>query len=878
MGEPSCELDPKLLTEGDLVDSKEEKLLLKTLSQLLRSGRIKKKSCIYALLYSNVMNAVKEDARGIRWSKTMLYWVESILYTGGAGALRKLRGPCFEGFRKDVNKGGGKLPNDPNTLCAYFPSRSTIYSHLPPVEYYPQFDDELAKNIAKALDKKKCKKEVILSFDEIKPQRGYEYINHMKCVSGATGNVGMIPEKSILDKKYDDSWFINNEATGIAQFFVTDLSGNGTIPAFWTATNTFNCKWLVGHVENIIERLAKYGVIVKLTSSDGFSGSDLFAQKMLKKNIFHVYDYSHMLKLIRNRFLEVGLNIGKDKQYICMKYLLDMWKGSPSLRESAPTLQQDLATILKVDSVHPADKMCWLYVKKLFDVIPVLKSKQYENDIVATNIANLLEAMQNMYKAFEYSVDNKVTFEERIKLFNTGKDWIEKQVFGLTRQSKEMMCTNSRSLKLLYDYERLVYDNVVENQISFISTLVVENFFGTIRGRILYPTVRDYANCHSFAYRELVKRLIPNFCIPQSAKPLGKAYGMVQGLKFTVDDIELWDTVRKRIKLKEMRALNSDNDKRKQERCKFWVNRHPVTRRTLTLRQTTCSSRYGQSGGAISCPVKQCPRSFSYAAVCEKHIQEVHPEHFAALHQTPQVVQTDKSPSTSVFAELFDALVNISNSIQQEAQQVTQEGTDDALVVPLPNEIAPIEEYWLFFWDMEHTGGSNQNGRAMNSVYICDLIQGKEFQCKVKPMRNGKLNHSTFWSGQTHGIHSADLQNEEEFSVVFERMKDWTSRFPARQFVFVAHGSAAAEYSVLKNELFHAKKPLPANWCFLDSLPLARKLRPQCRNGLADLHRDFFGVPPPDHHNAKADTIALVRIEEAIISFTLRISKQFSID
>ncbi len=62
-------------------------------------------------------------------------------------------------------------------------------------------------------------------------------------------------------------------------------------------------------------------------------------------------------------------------------------------------------------------------------------------------------------------------------------------------------------------------------------------------------------NCHAFAYRELVKRLIPNFCIPQSAKPLGKAYAMVQGLKFTESDIELWDTVRKRLKLKDLRKL-----------------------------------------------------------------------------------------------------------------------------------------------------------------------------------------------------------------------------------------------------------------------------------------------------------------------------------
>jgi hypothetical protein len=68
--------------------------------------------------------------------------------------------------------------------------------------------------------------------------------------------------------------------------------------------------------------------------------------------------------------------------------------------------------------------------------------------------------------------------------------------------------------------------------ISFLTTLIVENFFSTVRAKVRYPNLWQYATYYYSATNELVKKLLGperGYSLPDTS--FGLKYDTVAGLK-----------------------------------------------------------------------------------------------------------------------------------------------------------------------------------------------------------------------------------------------------------------------------------------------------------------------------------------------------------
>ena len=218
--------------------------------------------------------------------------------------------------------------------------------------------------------------------------------------------------------------------------------------------------------------------------------------------------------------------------------------------------------------------MAWEPVKNLFKIIPLLRSSQYTNDSKAQSIALLLENMELLYVAFKFDPksDSTRTLEVRVKDWEKAVGWFQQELpndscnkYGITLAVSEMLQTTTLWLRALNERNKKI--NIIPNNICWLSTLIVENFFGTIRSHTLYPSLDDYAIIHDAAWRELVKRLIADFPVPQFKANIGKAYAVVEGLCFNMTDLPLYNSVQKARQLKNVRENNKSIDKEQQIHC-----------------------------------------------------------------------------------------------------------------------------------------------------------------------------------------------------------------------------------------------------------------------------------------------------------------------
>jgi len=254
------------------------------------------------------------DSSRMEWPLDYLHWSYSLHFYGGQRVMDYLRGKAYQG------QGKGKLENDPQQWCLYFPSTSTLRSHLPPVNVYAGIADSSIEKLGKAMDRKGTVKKVVLSFDEMEVRSGLIYLKSKGVFVGAT---------KIIKEEEATEQLISQLASSIVryvfQIFATSLDGSATWPLgylglvlhfcnrntnidlleFTSGTTKATGKYTHQVISDLINRLSKYNFEVIATSSDGYSGV-LEYVKLLKEThptVYHVFDYSHLVKNIRNYLL-----------------------------------------------------------------------------------------------------------------------------------------------------------------------------------------------------------------------------------------------------------------------------------------------------------------------------------------------------------------------------------------------------------------------------------------------------------------------------------------------------------------------------------------------------------------------------------------------
>src|SRR5690606_38052324 len=95
----------------------------------------------------------------------------------------------------------------------------------------------------------------------------------------------------------------NIRATHILQFFWTSTNGKVSFPLIYIPTNkTESAKWYyskIMYLKNEIQKI-NYNIKLQWTSSDGFEVVLTYSKLIKEENIYHIGDWLHLLKKLRN--------------------------------------------------------------------------------------------------------------------------------------------------------------------------------------------------------------------------------------------------------------------------------------------------------------------------------------------------------------------------------------------------------------------------------------------------------------------------------------------------------------------------------------------------------------------------------------------------
>lgn len=144
-----------------------------------------------------------------------------------------------------------------------------------------------------------------LVFDEIEIRHGLMY---RKFDGRIIGGVDLIPESKVFELRESD--IPNLLATHIMQIFLVSTDMRVTVPLGYFPTNGVSSQWLFNKISILVDQFLSFQVNINWTSSDGFKQASEFKIKMeafmkeKKIKYYHIYDYVHVLKNMRNNLLK----------------------------------------------------------------------------------------------------------------------------------------------------------------------------------------------------------------------------------------------------------------------------------------------------------------------------------------------------------------------------------------------------------------------------------------------------------------------------------------------------------------------------------------------------------------------------------------------
>ncbi|KAF0976225.1 hypothetical protein FDP41_004900 [Naegleria fowleri] len=273
-------------------------------------------------------------------------------------------------------------------LNLLLPSISTIKSYLPDLSFGKLADNDL-KDVVKAMAMNNISNKVIISYDEIEIRGGL-------CVMKSIGKVIGFTNRN--EKSFEDIYNSKKEitpdyiASHMCQFFATTIDGEMSFPICFGYHKSNHYEFITEKMTEIRDQFKRtsygnYALEVVGGCSDGLAGNYQFAISQTNENYVHLFDWSHLLKRLRNRLLK-GDDLIIDNESFSMNTLLKI-RNEPQL--------QDWVT---ESIIYPVDIMKMEPVFALIDP-NVISGIEQSNQSGCVALAKYLTLMQQIHQIFD---------------------------------------------------------------------------------------------------------------------------------------------------------------------------------------------------------------------------------------------------------------------------------------------------------------------------------------------------------------------------------------------------------------------------------------------------------------------------------------------
>ena len=539
------------------------KVCLKTLEALEKS---KEKDTFFAsFLREQLHCATKNDARGFRWGKDLVNWALTLQFHGGKRIIEDLRG------KANAGKGShGRLELNIRDWGIFLPANSTLRNFLPPVEVYEGFKKENIENFKRSFPADSPRK-VVIAWDEIEIRYGLIWNPSTKELIGRVD--GPIAEK---EAKLRDWAKMNNDlATHVIQFFLVSADGAMSISIGFHPMASINGEKVFRILEPFLKMLKEGDLSLEViaTASDAFP-SNATLMTLLEKNGWrsaHIFDPLHLLKTMRNNLW--NQLISKETVEFNLNTLDDLLK-------STEAITRQLFNKLHPGSPFPKDQMDLAPIRNLLspELIEALKGRP------ESHVQKLGEYLHHMRVFDQATTDNAMDNEKRFQDLDQVVDYF-KSLKGLTSGIVEQVSTTVSSIHHVYNLSMKEGERF-EFRVSVLGTIVVENFFSTVRAKCRYPNLWEYAVFSRRALFELIKSNADDYLFigPKKGQDQWKKYGNQRGIQFSIEQISLLSKREKKKMAEERRSKNqgTEDDLRF---CQEKGREYKCKRKRMTVRE-----------------------------------------------------------------------------------------------------------------------------------------------------------------------------------------------------------------------------------------------------------------------------------------------------
>jgi len=545
----------------------------------------------------------------------LVHWALTLQFHGGKRIIDDLRGKANAGKGKH-----GELDLNVGDWGIFLPANSTLRNYLPPVEVYQGFKLETIENFKRGYPESSPRK-VLIAWDEIEIRFGLVWNPSTKELIGRVS--GPIAERDAKSAH----WAKMNEelATHVIQFFLVSADGAASLPIGFHPMCAINGEKVFKIVESLFEILSEGELALEViaTTSDAFPSNSTLMAKLKEKghHSVHIFDPLHLLKTMRNNLWNQILST--DGIEFNLNTLDDLLKSA-----DAPTRQ--LFNRLHPGSPFPKDQMDLAPIRKLLspELIEKLRERPEPHE---KKFGEYLHFMRVFDQA---TTENEMNNEERFNELDKVVGFF-KTVKGLTSGILDQLSTTVQSLKHVHKLSREEGEEF-EFRVSVLGTIVVENFFSTVRAKCRYPNLWEYAVFSRRAQFELIKNNAEDYLFmgPKKGQDQWKKYGNQKGINFSVTEIHLMSKKEKKKRAEKKREENA-GDEEDLAFCQEKGREYRCKRKRMTVREIKSKDSPFLSKTKIEirvrCPVPRCQKNYVYEGHLANHIFQKHSERFSDL-------------------------------------------------------------------------------------------------------------------------------------------------------------------------------------------------------------------------------------------------------
>ncbi len=515
-----------------------------------RFGEKWDKSFLHNWTLFNFKNAAADSKQALRYLKDQKFaqsirFIKTLKFLGGHRVMSLLTGDGELRMKNGKKRGSTRYDDELNNFA--IPSERTLDSFIEMGAYTdyiaPTLDNMESNKVQLIKDIRKRK--VIVKWDAIYLSKTIQYCPKTNRVRGIQG------KEYILDqfvKAYEEngiSMFKDETYTSQAYvFMISTANGKLSRPFYFYGLGSDKTDDIFKVACKALEILDKNNCPVVGVCADGGSCCRAVLKKFENKQkingkwykILPWSDYDHLLKTIRNSLQ--GKKIFMNSRLLLWSILDTEWNATNS----------PLLNWIHADAISVKDKMSSAHLRQVFCIQTadylVLKSRTLTGEckLDYVQLASFIYTCTRHLEAWE-SIDGSLLHTERSNIIYettqilTGKDPIRK-ISGMTLESLQSLSMNEASWYSLI--EMLSDDAELSKEIVFrsFSTLIVENFFSILRGKISSPTWMDFQSLFGTVTSELMKQHQGNrIGFNSGRRPKGKGSKGNSYAKETISDI-----------------------------------------------------------------------------------------------------------------------------------------------------------------------------------------------------------------------------------------------------------------------------------------------------------------------------------------------------